>query len=303
MCRFLSDARIVTPFEWVTRFGTETLLVPVKPTQQRSWNNALYWRWPAAAVSRTLYEWYLSARATSGQPSERLLLDIGANDGLYTYPFAAHGWNCVAFEPQASCVEYIADVCALNDFRSVVTVQAAAGDHSAPSVEFFVSDRSWYSSLDRANVEQFEAARAERVPLVALDDYCAERDLRPTALKIDVEGAELGVLTGASSVLRRHSPDIFIEVASDPENRRAVWELLQQLGYRLYLVAPSQGGLMHRVSGLDEFIDAGTGLPHNDVLAFSDVGLLERLESDFELYEARRGDCPRFRCRTRSNQS
>jgi hypothetical protein len=107
--------------------------------------------------------------------------------------------------------------------------------------------------------------------------------LEPTALKIDVEGAELGVLAGALTVLRRHRPDMFIEVASGRENRQAVWELLQQLSYTLYLLAPGGHGPVRRIAALEQFIDAGSGIPSNDVLATCDPDLRQRLESDFDL--------------------
>jgi hypothetical protein len=41
------------------------------------------------------------------------------------------------------------------------------------------------------------------VPLVALDDFCRERNLWPDLLKVDVEGFEVEVLTGASECLKR----------------------------------------------------------------------------------------------------
>ena len=48
------------------------------------------------------------------------------------------------------------------------------------------------------------------VPVVALDDYFAESD-KVTLLKIDVEGAELGVFKGAERILRQHAPLLVFE--------------------------------------------------------------------------------------------
>jgi FkbM family methyltransferase len=48
------------------------------------------------------------------------------------------------------------------------------------------------------------------VPVVALDDYFEARD-KVTLLKIDVEGAELGVLKGAERILRQHGPLLVFE--------------------------------------------------------------------------------------------
>ena len=55
------------------------------------------------------------------------------------------------------------------------------------------------------------------MPSLALDNYAASRGLVPTHLKIDVEGAEFGVLKGAEKILGNAAlTDIFIEI--DHEN-------------------------------------------------------------------------------------
>lgn len=54
----------------------------------------------------------------------------------------------------------------------------------------------------------------------------------PDLIKIDVEGAELGVLKGAIFTLRAHRPDVFIECHS-PDLRLRCAELLQSLSYTI----------------------------------------------------------------------
>ena len=51
-----------------------------------------------------------------------------------------------------------------------------------------------------------------RVPVRTLDRYAEETGLIPDAIKIDVEGAEVQVLLGASELLRRHRPVLLIGV-------------------------------------------------------------------------------------------
>ena len=67
------------------------------------------------------------------------------------------------------------------------------------------------------------------------------RDLSPTVLKIDVEGAELGVLEGGRAVLSEARPLVIFEhvaaaaglYGARPE---AIWELLAELGYEIFAV-------------------------------------------------------------------
>jgi len=60
-------------------------------------------------------------------------------------------------------------------------------------------------------------------------------------MKIDVEGAELPVLQGASASLKQYKPTIFIEVCEENFNRagyttRDVSGFLIDLGYQLFVI-------------------------------------------------------------------
>ena len=56
----------------------------------------------------------------------------------------------------------------------------------------------------------------ERVDVVTLDDFAAREDVgRVALLKADVEGAELLALRGATGLLARHRPPLFLEVQQE----------------------------------------------------------------------------------------
>ena len=63
-----------------------------------------------------------------------------------------------------------------------------------------------------------------------LDDYCTEHGLAPSAVKIDVEGAEMSVLAGAAQTLARHRPTIFLSTHG-PGVHAASLGFLRGLGY------------------------------------------------------------------------
>ena len=234
------------------------------PRKQGSWSNALYWRWSAAQPIRRAYEWYLEHHSSSG--ASPVYLDIGANDGMHTYPFAARGWACVAFEPQDGCVTYLRETCRLNRFHDVTIERAAVGDRTAPAVQFFVSTSTWYSSLDRASVERFEPAECVSVPLLTIDHYCDANGLRPRCLKIDVEGAELAVLRGATATLTSARPDLFIEVAADEPAKRELWQMLRDLGYDFYAIGFGGEHLGRPARSVNEFLSIGNEQDHCDYM-------------------------------------
>jgi FkbM family methyltransferase len=66
-------------------------------------------------------------------------------------------------------------------------------------------------------------------------------------VKIDVEGMERQVLSGALKTIRRHRPVIFFETSlCDEEQKQAgreIQEMLTQLGYRLYKIIDGRGSI------------------------------------------------------------
>ena len=69
------------------------------------------------------------------------------------------------------------------------------------------------------------------MPAVTLD-YMLTHFRAPNVLKIDVEGAEVGVLFGASQLLDSSRPFVYCEVQGN--TRSAVMEILEGYDYRLW---------------------------------------------------------------------
>ena len=92
-------------------------------------------------------------------------------------------------------------------------------------------------SMGKLATSSFQAARAfERdvtVQIVRLDTFVFERNLTPPQLiKIDVEGAEVKVLEGASRILNEYRPKILLETHSNALAGLCV-QKLDSFGYRL----------------------------------------------------------------------
>ena len=160
--------------------------------------------------------------------------DIGANKGSFIYwlsRWVRHG-RVVAFEPQPDLARRLAEVCRSIGLDNVTVEAKAVYSHSGEQQLFLPAGHQPGASLQRAAVEA-ESFTTLSVPLVSLDEYFDASD-RIALLKIDVEGAELGVFKGAERILRQHTPLLVFECENrhlSPGNVGDVFSYLTALGY------------------------------------------------------------------------
>jgi FkbM family methyltransferase len=162
--------------------------------------------------------------------------DIGANLGLFSFAAAVAAGpagHVLAVEPDTVLVRLLRRSARVNRAHAPVQVLPAAVADDLSVARFHIARRNRSTShLDGFGTSQAGGVRAtELVPTVTLD-WLAAQFRAPDVIKIDVEQAEMAVLSGASSVLRAALPTIICEVAS--RNATAVRDLLTAHGYILY---------------------------------------------------------------------
>jgi len=158
------------------------------------------------------------------------VLDVGANVGSHAIPLAhavgEHG-RVLAFEPQPLLFQFLCANAALCGARAVrprrLAVGAVEGRLTAPPIDPDEED-------NHAGHPLRAGGPGEEVRVIPLDslvlDLC---DL----IKVDVEGMEADVLTGAEATIRRLRPVLYVE--NDREDRSAALiRQLWSLGYRLW---------------------------------------------------------------------
>jgi FkbM family methyltransferase len=164
--------------------------------------------------------------------------DVGANVGLFTIAAAALAGpkgEVISIEADEWLNSLVSRSIDLNRGRiaPIRQVTAAVTDREG-FAEFHIAKRSRSSNfLAGCGASQSGGIRASRlVPTTTLDKL-AERFSPPGVLKIDVEGAELLVLSGGKKLLSEARPTIFCEVSR--EHAEAVTRLLtQELHYQLF---------------------------------------------------------------------
>lgn len=170
---------------------------------------------------------YEAFRAATSPGS--VALDVGANAGAYALVlgrWVSPGGRVYAFEPASETFEGLAAHVRLNGLEStVVPVRAAAAAHTGTAI---------FSVDGFSGANRLADGEGERVETVTIDDFCAREGIRPSFIKIDVEGAELDVLRGARETIRAADnlalfvemhPMIWPELGITPADLQAELEL------------------------------------------------------------------------------
>ncbi len=153
-------------------------------------------------------------------------LDVGAHVGFYTLlasRLVGPAGRVWAFEPDPTNARFLRDHVRINDAGHVHVEQAAVA-RTPGSARFGGGSGSGTGRLTEGG--------GRSVRTVALDSFCAEHGIVPTAVKMDVEGAEAEVIEGGAETLRRTRPVIFLSTHGPEAHGRSVG-LLRELGYAL----------------------------------------------------------------------
>jgi FkbM family methyltransferase len=150
----------------------------------------------------------LHALANAVNPGA-VVYDVGANVGIYSLLaslLAGPSGVVYAFEPLERNLVYLRRHLILNKVKNCVVLGAAVCNKEGTRA---FSAASWSSSM-----AHLSADGEISVPSTSLDNCIyGERRFRPPGiLKIDVEGAEMEVLEGASRVITEFHPAIFLEI-------------------------------------------------------------------------------------------
>jgi FkbM family methyltransferase len=147
-----------------------------------------------------------------------VFVDVGANDGYYTL-FAARrvgpGGRVVAIEPSSRERAHLERNLARNGIDNVEIVPAALGAAAGHAdLHLAHGAHTGHNTLGSFAHDDVVPDSLERVTLDTLDAVVARLGLpRVDVVKIDVEGAEAGVIAGARTVLTTMRPVLMMELS------------------------------------------------------------------------------------------
>lgn len=180
------------------------------------------------------------------------MLDIGANIGLYTVFFArriAKDKHVLAIEPAPNALRLLERNLQRNGVaNSAILFNGVASNVAGNCTVKVIPGKEEYSTLGRninqAQVHNRSAIEIE-VPGETIDRLVQQFELIPGFIKIDTEGAEYLVLSGAEKTLKKYHPVILAELvdkylANFGHSASRVVNFLNSCGYKVVDIATDE---------------------------------------------------------------
>ncbi len=146
-------------------------------------------------------------------------IDIGAHQGMYSVlagrVMEGQG-TIVAFEPTGRDRRRMALHLRLNGVRGVHLEPFAVSNKTGTATFYVPTSRTETVASLRPPLLARTRLREVTIPTTTLDEYCAQRNITSIDIvKVDVEGAEMELMDGASRILHDDRPIWIMEALDD----------------------------------------------------------------------------------------
>ena len=152
-----------------------------------------------------------------------IFLDVGAAYGVISLPLAQKvgpTGQVYAFEPARRTNTQLKQLLADNALTNITVIPAAIADKegTAEFIEYSAENQfSWATDTSTLADGVIPTMKHQTYPveIMTLDQFVAEQNIIPKAIKIDIEGFELYALYGAKEVLKTAKPCLCIDIHQD----------------------------------------------------------------------------------------
>jgi len=215
-------------------------------------------------------------------PSFDLFVNVGCNIGYYCCLARQAGKPVVAFEPVPGNLRVLYRNLRANGWDTEVEIHPVAVGERAGLVDIYGGGTA--ASLLPGWADLSERDR-QTVPITTLDRALGESPPgRRTLVMIDVEGAELGVLRGASGLLHAQPRPLWIVEISIDEHQphgarlnpqlRQTFGMFEEAGYKAWALGPTLDPVAYEQVAEIARTGINTLRTHNFVFAEPDAAFL-----------------------------
>jgi FkbM family methyltransferase len=157
-------------------------------------------------------------------PENGIALDIGAHIGIWTVPMALHrpSARIFAFEGAPGTYRRLQTNVERNSLANIQTFHCAVSDTTGTILFQSPQNASVFGRISAHGNSRgrYDETQSNAVPCTTIAHFCAEHGISHIDfMKVDVEGAELNVLRGATPLLSERSIDV-IWMEIDATNQR-----------------------------------------------------------------------------------
>lgn len=190
-------------------------------------------------------------------------VDIGANIGLMSITAKqAVGENgkVWAFEANPSTFDILEKNIALNELSGMHSFACGLGEKRETKTLY----DNWEINRGAAStVVKSHNAKGTEITVLTLDEVVLGQNIAVDMIKIDVEGMEWEVLTGAEKTIHTYQPILIVEFSGERSGSKSRQELYQKIiGFEVYTLYKLSSG-KERTSRLIK-IDGFSDLPTDD---------------------------------------
>lgn len=141
-------------------------------------------------------------------------VDVGGNIGKYTSLLGFLGREVHSFEPNPDTYEVLR--LRTNYMKNKVFLNVAGIGKESGVLTFYkdiFTKESTSSTFDKSIADNWSSNQFEEVelPVTTLDQYCSEKSISPTLIKIDAEGLDFDVIFGAEKVIKKSESIVIFE--------------------------------------------------------------------------------------------
>ena len=169
-----------------------------------------------------------------------VLFDIGANIGLYSIYAAAKDIKILAFEPESQNYALLNKNVYLNNLQDkIMCLNIALSDKDCfdyiylPTFQWGGAANCFGDAKDEQN-KSFKPVFKQGVPSYTLDSFLSKVKHFPTHIKIDVDGIEPKIITGADKTLKDTKlKSLLIEINEESPEHLELLKKVESNGFRL----------------------------------------------------------------------
>jgi FkbM family methyltransferase len=173
---------------------------------------------------------------------KKIVFDIGAHIGLCSMPISrvlGEDGRCYVFEPSRGNLKFLKQHLQMNRISNVCVIGCLVGDKHLENVEFYEmngdSGMNTISGVKKGEREYKKVLKRQ----ITIDGFVKENGVVPELIKIDVEGAEIKVLSGGERVLKKYHPEIILSVHAKHikdigSSLDHLKKTISYLGYKIY---------------------------------------------------------------------